>query len=177
MILPIENLSPANLGKLGLPMKGNPDIVTLWKTPYPIITNYKILCKEFGVKPFGGGKMKSQGPYSILRINSAYRSFKYNLQIGGSDNSSHMYGLAIDVNVGKLAFMVKATKIAAKYFNRVIIYHNSLFIHCDLTNTLWNIRHSNGKRFALVDSNGVMRWYEEIHQIISLYEDLYLTDH
>jgi len=177
MILPVDNLLPVNLGKLGLPMKGNPDLITLWQTPYPIITLYKKVCQEFGVKPFGGGTMESQGPYSILRANSAYRDFIYNAKIGGADNSAHMYGLALDLNIGKVAFMIKAVEIAAKYFNRVIMYHNGLFIHVDLTNTLWNIRYSNGKRFALVDSNGVMRWYEEVHQITSLYEDLYLNDY
>jgi hypothetical protein len=172
MIMPFENLPPINLGVMGLPMKGNPDIITPYTTPYPMVTNYIKLCKLLNLKPFGGGTKEKQGPYKIARINSGYRNIEYNKSVGGKSNSAHLFALAWDIEFVNYTNVRNAAIAASDLFNRVIMY-GSPFLHVDLTNSLWNMMYSNGMRFGLCDRDGNFCWRESIHQIVQLHQDIY----
>ena len=65
-----------------------------------------------------------------FKINSAYRCENHNRDIGGSVNSSHMRGLAVDIRTpdSRTRFKVLYGLIKAG-FNRIGIYEN--FIHVD----------------------------------------------
>ena len=172
MILPVPNLLIPNLAELGIEMDGDPDLITIWKTPYPVLTNYIKLCERLGVKPFGGGTYKKQGPLQIGRINSGYRSLEHNSEVGGRTHSPHMFGVAIDPWWNTHLMCEKAAKNAVDLFNRIILYPKP-FIHLDLTDSIWNLHYSNGQRFAVADSSGNYKWFEDIDRTIQFYHDVY----
>lgn len=64
-------------------------------------------------------------------INSAYRSPEHNAKIGGSPNSSHLKGLAVDIKCtdSRTRFIIVDALIKAG-FNRIGIADS--FIHVDL---------------------------------------------
>ena len=65
---------------------------------------------------------------SPIRITSFFRCQSHNFNVGGSENSNHMKGLAVDLKPinGNLDDL---EKIARKYFKFVIRYKT--FLHCD----------------------------------------------
>lgn len=66
-----------------------------------------------------------------FKINSAYRSPKHNAKVGGSPNSSHLKGLAVDISCtdSRTRFIIVDALIKAG-FNRIGIADT--FIHVDL---------------------------------------------
>lgn len=172
MVMPNENLVPPNLAELGVKMKGNPDLHTIWVSPYPVIVPYKELCTELNIAPFGGGTIEKQGPLGLGRINSGFRDIKYNRTVGGARNSAHCFALALDIEFRNFEMVRRAALIASNIYNRIILYGKP-FLHVDQTNSLWHMNYSNGMRFGLSDQDGNFCWRENIHQIIELHKDLY----
>ena len=68
-----------------------------------------------------------------FKINSAYRTKEHNAKIGGSPNSSHLKGLAVDISVtdSRQRFIVLNALLEVG-FNRIGIADT--FIHVDLDN-------------------------------------------
>lgn len=63
-------------------------------------------------------------------INSGYRCKQHNKEIGGVENSNHIFGDAVDValpEVGKDELIA----ILKKHFKYVKIYEGKNFVHCD----------------------------------------------
>jgi len=65
-----------------------------------------------------------------FRITSGYRSVKHNKEVGGVQNSSHLFGLAADIAVGsgKERYIILNALIRAG-FKRIGVAKG--FIHCD----------------------------------------------
>ena len=64
-------------------------------------------------------------------INSAWRSVEKNKEVGGSPNSSHLKGLAVDIHCtdSRSRFIILEALLSVG-FNRIGIADT--FIHCDL---------------------------------------------
>ena len=74
-------------------------------------------------------------------INSATRCLKHNEDEKGSSNSSHLYGLAVDIRVSSSTqrYLILTTLVKLG-FKRIGVYKN--FIHCDVDmrksqNVIW----------------------------------------
>lgn len=67
-----------------------------------------------------------------LTINSAYRTPEYNKKIGGSPNSQHMLGAAVDVSIRNINMKIESiAKIAEEIgFTGIGLYDT--FIHLDV---------------------------------------------
>lgn len=157
-------LVPPNLAVLGvkrrLPMIV-PDLLTIWETPYPVITRYKILCDRLGIIPFAGGELRQQGPSSeIGYITSGYRS----AIIGGNMCSPHLYALALDIAIGDVHRQVVAARVAVDLFSRVGLYPDNGFIHIDLVNDAWLERYHG--RLYWVRKDGSYTSFDELEPAI-----------
>lgn len=139
-------LLPPNLAVLGLNKAsepGAPDLETIWKTPYPVLTRYKLLCKELKIQPFAAGRYQRQGPCTKAGyITSGYRDDIINCRI----NSPHRFALAIDVIVGPIEKQIAAARHAQAYFPRIGLYPGNSFIHLDLASEAW-MKQYRGRRF------------------------------
>lgn len=134
----LSELHIPNLAKLGLAQQGQPDLITIWRTPYPVIGKYKQLCARMGVIPFAGGSIEQQGDrHQIGYITSGYRSeFIENRQ-----HSPHCFALAIDVAVGDVFEQITWARKARELFPRIGLYPTSGFVHLDLADSRWMIRY------------------------------------
>ena len=146
-------LLPPNLAKLGLPRATDPDVpdlITIWRTPYPVLTRYKVLCKDLRIQPFAGGTYRKQGPPTKPGyITSGYRDGIINARI----SSPHRFALAIDMAIGPIEDQVAAAKRALFLFSRIGFYPDNGFIHLDLVSEAWMKRY-RGRQFW-VRKNGV----------------------
>ena len=139
---------PPNLAKLGLVRTVRPgaDLVTIWKTPYPVLTTYLLLCSKCKhlITPYGGGKSYTdQGEsWKPGYITSGYRD----LADGGRDNSPHRFALALDIAIGHLKYQSEVGLEASMLFSRVGLYPNNGFIHVDLVPDEWIQRYSDMSR-------------------------------
>jgi hypothetical protein len=136
-------LGPVNLAILGLQrmQEDSADLITIWKTPYPVLTNYMALCRHMGIESFAGGTYFKQGPPSkVGYLTSGYRDS------GGRKHSPHKFALAIDMAIGDVRQQIKTAKIARKYFSRMGLYPENGFVHLDLANKLWMKRYG-GRRY------------------------------
>lgn len=135
-------LLPPNLSKLGVVDKvpgDRPDLITIWDTPYPVLTDYKIWCNRMEIKPFAGGNYINQGPESEEGyITSGYRV--------GSNNSAHLFGLAIDVFIPELNRQIEGASYIHSLFTRVGIYPHHKIVHLDLASKKWMMKFG-GRRF------------------------------
>lgn len=151
-------LPPPNLYRLGLPKAvpdDRPDLITIWRTPYPVITPYLELCHQIGVTPFAGGTMEEQGPASKTGyINSGYRPYV----VAGNLDSPHMYALAIDLFVLPPLKVIAVARVAATLYNRIGIYPDRHFIHCDQAPQIWMEKHH--KAVAWVQLGGKTTYFE-----------------
>lgn len=139
-------LLPPNLARLGLPRATEPDVpdlITVWKTPYPVLTRYGLLCKDLRIQPFAGGTYERQGPRTKPGyITSGYRDGILNCRI----NSPHRFALAIDVAIGPIEIQIAVAQRAQAYFPRIGLYPSNGFIHLDLASEAWMKRY-HGRRF------------------------------
>ena len=141
-------LLPINLATMGVPRMttdGTADLETIWKTPYPVITNYKKLCNDVRfLKPFGGSqhevidlhsrKWSIEQTREVLGyITSGYRDKVLN----GNKQSAHLYGFAIDIFVGNINDQIIVGEKALKYYNRIGLYPDNNFIHLDMAPPNW----------------------------------------
>ena len=65
-----------------------------------------------------------------IKVNSGCRCVLHNLQVGGSENSSHLRGLAADITCSDMMLLLKC---ALGIFNRVGI--SGSYIHVDVDDT------------------------------------------
>jgi len=132
----------ANLGVKRQTPSAVADLKTIWATPYPVVTNYKALCKEAGMKVFGGASLEHPNRFIVPgAVTSGYRD----KVVGTRSMSPHLHGMAIDVAVGGPEEQARVARIATKYFNRVGFYPLSGFLHLDLMPDAW-VQKYNGTR-------------------------------
>lgn len=159
---------PQNLAKFGVSKEPNTDLGTIWKTTYPVLTNYMKLCKQFGIKPFGGGSRKKQGN-EVMVITSGYRDYPVN----GNDNSAHMYATAIDCYQPTIMTQLKMARqvYTDELFNRVGLYPQNKFIHLDIMPDGWIKRYNKAQYWANVD--GKMKVFPTIFDLTAFVADKY----
>jgi hypothetical protein len=156
-----HGLIPPNLSALGIKRAvgtdkdGPPDLETVWKTPYPVLTNYETMCLEAQIKAYAGGTRERQGPsWAEGYISSGFR------ELLGADDTPHKFGLAIDVVIIGLLREIEVARIAVKYFMRVGIYPDDNIMHFDLAPVIWQICYKgtpfwvklNESQIVIVDS-------------------------
>ena len=73
-----------------------------------------------------------------LIINSAYRCPERNKQVGGADNSQHLYGKAADISLHTIPLQIEEIKRIARQigFTGVGLYNS--FIHLDVRKNFAN---------------------------------------
>jgi uncharacterized protein YcbK (DUF882 family) len=73
-----------------------------------------------------------------LVINSAYRCPERNKQVGGADNSQHLYGKAADISLHTIPLQIEEIKRIARQigFTGVGLYNS--FIHLDVRENFAN---------------------------------------
>jgi len=123
---------PPNLARLGVQRKAGPpepDLITVYDTPYPVLTNYRKMCADAGIIPYGGGTYQRQGLEQLGFINSGYRE--------GDGYSAHLYALALDIIAGDLKDQIRLGNIALLYFCRIGLYPDHKIIHVDLMPQVW----------------------------------------
>ncbi len=161
-------LCPPNLRALGWRRQQSPeaDLLTIWSIPeYPVIGNYKKLCADTRLAPFGGGTIEQQGE-AAGKITSGYRDEI----LDGNNISPHHFGFAIDIAVGDLAEQIRIALASRPYFTRVGLYPDSGFIHVDMAPRVW-IEHHN-KAWAWVKHNGIYRSFDSWPGAIAFAESL-----
>ena len=135
-------LLPPNLSALGIERKveePEPDLFTIWDTPYPVLTNYIKWAERMGIPPFAGGDYQKQGPsWEEGYINSGYRT--------GPGKSAHLFGLAIDPVIPELERQIEGAMKAIGLFTRVGLYPHHKIIHLDLAPIIW-MKKFGGRRF------------------------------
>lgn len=137
-------LVPPNLATLGVPRFGNgedADLITIWNTPYPVITNFKEFCKVVGWYPLGGGTVKRQAKKIKGYINSGYRD----MPIGGNEISEHMWATALDSIAGDAKEQLEVVPKACAFFNRVGLYPERGFMHLGLAPDEWIRKYNKAK--------------------------------
>lgn len=139
-------LVPPNLAALGVKRQGDPeaaDLMTIWNTPYPVLTRYKLWCDLVNLQPFAGGEVTAQGSPSIAGyITSGYRD----QLVEGRKHSPHLFALAIDVAVGDVHRQLAVAPAALNFFSRIGLYPDNGFIHLDLMPASWLVKYG-GRQF------------------------------
>lgn len=155
-----------NLARLGLTRaipQPNADLVTIWKTPYPVISPYKRLCAEFGWEPFAGGTLARQGDMKAGFITSGFRDEL----IEGRENSPHLFALAIDVAVGDVDAQMKFAVAADKMYIRIGLYPHNGFVHLDQCPPSWIARYSStGRRYWVRDAEKKYHTFEKLEDML-----------
>lgn len=157
-------LIPPNLAALGVSRQVQPpapDLITVWQTPYPVLTNYKLLCADVGIEAFAGGTYLKQGSSWL----PGYVSSGYRVSIG-AENSPHKYALAIDVVAPKLELQIELVRFALKYFTRSGLYPNMSIIHLDLMPAVW-IKKFNAARHWVCFKMGDKKTYHNFGDLDS----------
>lgn len=104
---------------------------------------YKFTLSEFDSRDALGSGKKMNKEFLLLLsnirkelgramiINSGYRTKSHNEKVGGSPNSSHIKGLAVDVHVPDNQFRLELVRLALKHgIRRIGIYKT--FVHLDV---------------------------------------------
>jgi len=140
-------LLPQNLSKMGVKRiipEPDADLITVWKTSYPVLTNYKQLCMAIGIPPFAGGTYKEQGSSYVMGfLTSGFRD--------SMRNSPHEFGFAIDMATGDLDTQIYVARIATNYFTRIGLYPQSGFLHLDLANLDWQSKYGGIPYWVRID--------------------------
>lgn len=163
--MPDIRLLPPNLATLGVKRQAKPgqaDLTTIWRTPYPVLTNYSTLCNQTDLLRFAGGSYEHQGsdrcPGFIL---SGYRD----QVIEGNESSPHLFAFAIDVLVGNATRQLFIAKQALTLFTRVGLYPFRGFVHLDLASADW-IAHYHKRRFWVQDQDRKYHSFDGFDQMI-----------
>lgn len=158
-------LLPPNLAKLGLKRATEadiPDLITIWKTPYPVLTRYKILCKDLRMQPFAGGTYEKQG----LSVRPGYITSGYRDSIiEGRKNSPHQFALAIDVAIGDCEHQIQAAFFAAPLFPRIGFYPHNGFMHFDLASEAW-MRKYSGRQYWVRNKAGIYSSFDILEDAV-----------
>ena len=110
---------------IDLPMESHPDTKTILENNPELLVAYKALLNKMGIE-------KLDEEMGTGRIVSGYRSQTHNKKIGGTHDSAHRYGLALDIAVGNVNEQIKWARQADKIFTRIGVYPNMGIIHVDL---------------------------------------------
>lgn len=165
------DLVPPNLAQFGVERKiESPiaDLITIWKTPYPVLTRYKLLCAKFDWAPFAGGTYQHQGDERKQGyITSGYRD----VIINGRKNSPHLYALAIDVAVGDIIHQIEWAKAADMLFTRIGIYPQRGFVHIDLVSIAWI------NKFSDINKRYWIQLKDRNYQYFSKLDDMFAQIH
>jgi hypothetical protein len=157
-------LMPVNLAEFNVPrvtMDGTADLVTIAKTPYPVLSKYKKLCAYMDVEPFAGGTWKKQGKQNVLGyITSGYR----NKVIEGNISSPHLFAFALDIAVGDIKAQVEWAKRAIQLYTRIGLYPANGFIHVDLAPIIWMKKYYKRRYWCKV--NGVYKSFMKFNGMI-----------
>lgn len=132
----MNELIPPSLYRLGLPQKGDPDLETIWLTPYPVLKRYGIWCGQLGYKYLAM-------PGKPGHVTSGYRA----RIIGGNETSPHHFAFAIDSIVDD---MLKAADEAQKLFSRVGLYPGRGFLHMDQAPDNWMNKYMKSRYWVQV---------------------------
>lgn len=65
-----------------------------------------------------------------FKITSSWRSKEHNEKVGGSETSSHVKGIAVDISAPTSSSKYKIVKALMREFTRIGIGED--FVHCDL---------------------------------------------
>lgn len=129
------HLIPPHLSNMGVKRatpKDVPDLITVAKTPFPVLARYVQVCNKMDVVPFAGGTWAQQGPkYKVGYITSGYREELTR------DHSPHCYALALDIAVGDITEQIRWGDCAIHFYTRIGFYPDSGFIHVDLAPIVW----------------------------------------
>lgn len=157
MLVDIKHLPP-NLAALGLKRRGSPvsaDIMTVWESPYQVITPYQLCCNELRTRPFGGGTVEKQGPIQPGVITSGYRD----AVLEDNANSAHMYALALDIHVGSLAKQIEWARVCSQHFMRVGLYPDDTIIHVDQMPQDWIKKYHKTRYWVATLDGGTKHTY------------------
>ena len=135
-------LLPQNLSALGVKRQieePKPDLLTIWDTTYPVLTNYIKWAERMGFAPFAGGDYREQGPdWEEGYINSGYRT--------GPGKSAHLFAIAIDPIMPELDRQIEGATKAKGLFTRVGLYPHHKIVHLDLAPIAW-MEKFGGRRY------------------------------
>lgn len=163
-------LIPPNLAALGVKRQGDgkaADLVTIYRTPYPVLKNYRRFCEVAGLEPFAGGTYTEQGEnWKAGFITSGYRDDL----IDGRTQSPHLHAIAIDVVIGSVHKQLAAAPIAVDYFTRLGLYPFNGFIHLDLATREWMVQHG-GRRFWFRDAAGKYHSFDQLDKLMKTVQD------
>ena len=67
---------------------------------------------------------------SSMVVTSGMRCPEWNKEVGGSENSSHLWGLAVDIEMTDPVLRYRMIRMMQKFFKRIGIAKN--FIHVDV---------------------------------------------
>lgn len=171
---------PINLAVMGVIFRGGSisatqityraDLNTIWKTPYPVITTYRKVCKATGLDFLGKhtatpsiqyGPPFIQGQHSDGYVLSGYRSEIIN----GNAGSMHRYAMALDVEVHSAEKQVEVARAAIEHgFTRIGFYPDRKFMHLDMAPPNWIKRFA--KRRFWVEVDGTKQSFDEIDHAI-----------
>ena len=145
----MNNLMPISLAKMGVKrLVSEPDaeLLTIQKTPYPVLSSYKKVCAEIGVSPFAGGTYSNQGPKGeVGYLTSGFRD--------SSDTSPHGFALALDVAVGDMYEQYRWGIVALKqgFYKRFGIYPQNGIVHLDAFDEAMRLYYNKAKFWVRID--------------------------
>jgi len=183
-------LLPQNLAKFGVePQMPDDNIMIIWRTSYPVITNYLELCFKTGLFPFGGGVVRFNPGSLSIEVGEDVRAFtgefwrmiKNKKELAGivqgdlagkitsgyrtdETDSAHNFGLAIDVAVGGRKEQSNIALEATELFTSIGLYPYDGILHLDLANNAWRKEYRGGWQYWVRLKEG------DYHNQISLSE-------
>jgi len=108
---------------------------------------FKCRCQECGMDVDEAFKLKLDEARGVaqtpFRINSGARCPKHNAKVGGSPNSSHLKGLAVDIAYTSDLELAKIIRgLTWVGIGRIGVNEKKKFIHCDVDtnkpNAVWS---------------------------------------
>jgi len=174
----MNDLLSQNLSELGLPREvaePHADIMTIWKTTYPVITPYLKICEPAKLYPFGGGIVQFSNGF-CLRMDSediagSVQEFWKMLEkwtvryfnqgdLPGKiesgyriDKGIHGCALALDIHVGNVQRQIEVAPIAKNQFSCVGLYPQKTCIHVDNSNEAWREQFRPGWQYWVFWAN------------------------
>ncbi len=134
----IPNL--ATMGVRRMTEDGQADLETIWRTPYPVIRNYRKLMRLMRLPLFGGGTIQNQRMRQNGFITSGYRDEI----VGGNKTSPHRFAIALDFIAVGAQLQIDIATEAVNYglFRRVGFYPVRGFMHVDIAPHNWIRRYN-----------------------------------
>jgi hypothetical protein len=134
-----------NLADKKIVQQGHPDITTIKQYHPEILSKLRLLFVQMG---FGMGVLTGDFPSGM--ITSGYRD---NTFTSGAKNSSHKFGLAIDIAVGGLGEQIRWLKngVTPSLFNRGGLYPDMGIVHLDDASNEWMNQYYGTKYWVCID--------------------------